>query len=132
MAEKEKKNRVMDVLLKEHKWENLVLAILAVFAIELGVLILSGNYLSIPEEAFLIGKYWKAFSWILVGLGAVSFILAVSSFFVPSLAEIKHITGLKKAEFFWNVVKVFAFSAILALFFMGADTVIQLVIELFQ
>lgn len=132
MAEKEKKNRVMDVLLKEHKWENLVLAILAIFAIELGVLILSGNYLSIPEEAFLIGKYWKAFSWVLVGLGAVSFILAVSSFFVPSLAEIKHITGLKKGEFFWNVVKVFAFSAILALFFMGADTVIQLVIELFN
>lgn len=132
MAEKEKKNRVMDVLLKEHKWENLVLAILAIFAIELGVLILSGNYLSIPEEAFLIGKYWKAFSWVLVGLGAVSFILAVSSFFVPSLAEIKHITGLKKGEFFWNVVKVFAFSSILALFFMGADTVIQLVIELFN
>ena len=132
MAEKEKKNRVMDVQLKEHKWENLVLAILAIFAIELGVLILSGNYLSIPEEAFLIGKYWKAFSWVLVGLGAVSFILAVSSFFVPSLAEIKHITGLKKGEFFWNVVKVFAFSAILALFFMGADTLIQLVIELFN
>ncbi len=131
MAEKEKKNRVMDVLLKEHKWENLILAILAVFAIELGVLILSGSYLSIPEEAFLIGKYWKAFSWILVVLGAVSFILAVSSFFVPSLAEIKHVTGLKKGEFFWNVVKVFIFSIILALFFMGADTLIQLVIQLF-
>ena len=132
MAEKEKKNRVVDVLVKEHKWENLVLAILAIFAIELGVLILSGNYLSIPEEAFLIGKYWKAFSWILVGLGAVSFILAVSSFFVPSLAEIKHISGLKNGEFFWNVVIVFAFSAILAVFFMGADALIQLVIQLFQ
>ena len=132
MAEKEKKNRVVDVLVKEHKWENLILAILAVFAIELGVLILSGNYLAIPAEAFLIGKYWKAFSWILVGLGSVSFILAVSSFFVPSLAEIKHISGLKKGEFFWNVVKVFGFTIILALFFMGADTLIQLVIELFN
>ena len=59
MAEKEKKNRVMDVLLKEHKWENLVLAILAVFAIELGVLLLSKTYLTIPADAFLIGKYWK-------------------------------------------------------------------------
>ena len=130
MAEKEKKNRVMDVLLKEHKWENLVLAILAIFAIELGVLILSGNYLSIPEEAFLIGKYWKAFSWVLVGLGAVSFILAVSSFFVPSLAEIKHITGLKKGEFFWNVVKVFAFSIIVVAFLFVCDWAINLVIEL--
>ena len=132
MAQKEKKNRAVDVLLKEHKWENLILAILSIFAIELGVLILTGTYLTIPEDAFLIGDYSKAFSWILVGLGAVSLILSVSSFYVPSIAEIKHLTADKKSVFFWNVVKVFAFSAILALFFMGADTVIQLVIELFN
>ena len=86
MAQKEKKNRAVDVLLKEHKWENLILAILSIFAIELGVLILTGTYLTIPEDAFLIGDYSKAFSWILVGLGAVSLILSVSSFYVPSIA----------------------------------------------
>ena len=93
MAENEKKNRAMSVLLREHKWENLILAILAIFAIELGVLLLSKTYLSIPEDAFIIGKYWKQFAWILVVLGAVSLILSVSSFFVPSLAEIKHINN---------------------------------------
>lgn len=130
MAEKEKKNRAMDVLLKEHKWENLILAILSIFAIELGVLILTETYLSIPEDAFLIGKYWKEFSWVLVGLGAVSLILSVSSFYVPSLAEIKHLTPEKKTVFFWNVVKVFAFSVIVVAFLFVCDWAINLVIEL--
>lgn len=132
MAEKEKKNRAMDVLLKEHKWENLVLAILAIFAIELGVLLLTKTYLSIPEDAFLIGKYWKQFSWILVGLGAISLILSVSSFFVPSLAEIKNIKGLKKREFLANVVQVIIFSLVLALFFTLCDWAIESIINLFK
>ncbi len=132
MAEKEKKNRAVEELLKEHKWENLVLAILAIFAIELGVLLLSKTYLSIPEDAFLIGKYWKQFSWALVGLGAVSLILSVSSFFVPSLGEIKNIKGLKKREFFANVVQVIIFSLVLALFFTLCDWAIESIINLFK
>ena len=132
MAQKDKKNRAMDVLLKEHKWENLILAILSIFAIELGVLILSGTYLVIPENAFLIGDYPTVFSWILVGLGAVSLILSVSSFYVPSLAEIKHLTPERKNAFFWNVVKVFAFSVIVVAFLFVCDWAINLVIELFS
>lgn len=129
MAEKEKKNRVMDVLLKEHKWENLVLAILAVFAIELGVLLLTKTYLTIPADAFLIGKYWQPFAWTLVALGVISLILSVSSFYVPSLAEIKHIKGLKKKEFFSNVVQVFVFSAVLAVFFFLCDFAIEAIMN---
>lgn len=131
MAENEKKNRAMSVL-KDHKWENLFLAVLAIFAIELGVLLLSKTYLSIPEDAFIIGKYWKPFSWVLIGLGAVSLILSVSSFFVPSFAEIKHITGLKKAEFIGNVVKVIIFSVVLACFFTLCDWAIESIIGLFK
>lgn len=132
MAEKQnKKNRVMDVLFTEHKWENLVLAILAIFAIELGVLLLTKNYLTIPADAFLIGKYWKVFSWVLVVLGAVSLILSVSSFYAPSFAEIKNISGLKKKEFFSNVLQVFIFSVVLALFFLLCDFVIETILNLF-
>lgn len=131
MAEKVKKNRVVEFVLKEHKYENLILALLSIFAIELGVLLLSKTYLTIPAEAFLIGRYSTQFSWILIVLGAISLILSVSSFFIPSLAEIKHIHGLKKAQFFWNVVKVFAFSLVLALFFTLCDWVIESIIKLF-
>ena len=128
-VEKEKKNRVGDVIKHEYKYENLILVILALFALELGVLLL-GGYLTISEGAFLIGEYWKVFAWILVGLGVISLLLAVSSFYRPSFAEIKHITGLKRKEFFSNIVVVIVFSVILALLFVGFDSLIELVIDL--
>ena len=127
--EKQKKNRVGDVIRHEYKYENLILVILALFALELGVLLL-GGYLTISEGAFLIGEYWKVFAWILVGLGVISLLLAVSSFYRPSFAEIKHITGLKRKEFFSNIVVVIVFSVILALLFVGFDSLIELVIDL--
>ena len=53
-VKEEKKNRVLEFVAKEHKYENLILAVLAIVAIELGVLILT-NVLTIPDGAFLIG-----------------------------------------------------------------------------
>lgn len=130
MAEKEKKNRVAQAIKSEWKYENLVLVILALFAIELGVLLLVGD-LTISSNAFLIGEYWKVFAWILVVLGGVSMILAVSSFYRPSFAEIKHISGLKKKEFIENIITTLIFSAILAVLFICFDTVIEWFIGLF-
>ena len=137
MAEKvqaEKKNRVVEYLLSEHKIENYLLLFLGVFAIELGVILLQGQLLSIPEEAWLIGGKTNTviFSWILVGLGAISITLVAAAFYRPSIAEIKHITGLKFNEFLWNVVKVISFSVVLALFFIGCDFVIEKFIQLMK
>lgn len=137
MAEKvqaEKKNRVVEYLLSEHKIENYLLLFLGIFAIELGVILLQGELLSIPEEAWLIGGKTNTtiFSWVLVGLGAISIVLVAASFYRPSVYEIKHITGLKLNEFLWNVVKVLGFTIVLALFFIGCDFVIEKIIELFK
>lgn len=137
MAEKaqaEKKNRVAEFILSEHKIENYLLLFLGIFAIELGVILLQGKLLSIPEEAWLIGGKTNTtiFSWVLVGLGAISIILVAAAFYRPSISEIKHITGLKAQEFFWNCVKVICFTVVLALFFIGCDFVIEKVIELFK
>jgi preprotein translocase subunit SecE len=137
MAEKvqaEKKNRVVEYLLSEHKIENYLLLFLGVFAIELGVILLQGQLLSIPEEAWLIGGKTNTiiFSWILVGLGAISIALVAAAFYRPSIAEIKHISGLKFNEFLWNVVKVIGFSVVLALFFIGCDFVIEKFIQLMK
>lgn len=137
MAEKvqaEKKNRVVEYLLSEHKIENYLLLFLGVFAIELGVILLQGQLLSIPEEAWLIGGKTNTviFSWILVGLGAISITLVATAFYRPSIAEIKHISGLKFNEFLWNVVKVIGFSVVLALFFIGCDFVIEKFIQLMK
>lgn len=130
MAEKakqlEKKSRIREFIEKDYKYENLLLAVLSIFALELGVLLLAG-FLEIPDTAFLIGGAVasKAFSWILVALGAVSLVLSVSSFYAPSFAEVKHITGLKRSEFFGNVLKVLLFSIVLAFFFILCELVIE-------
>ena len=137
MAEKvqaEKKNRVVEYLLSEHKLENYLLLFLGVFAIELGVILLQGELLSIPEEAWLSGGKTNTtiFSWILVGLGAISILLVAAAFYRPSIAEIKHISGLKANEFLWNVIKVLGFTIVLALFFIGCDFVIEKFIQLMK
>ena len=130
----EKKNRVVEYLLAEHKLENYLLLFLGLFAIELGVILLQGNLLTIPEEAWLIGGKTNTivFSWVLIGLGAISIVLVASSFYRPSFSEVKHITGLKWKEFLWNVVKVVVFSVVLALFFIGCDFVIEKIIQLLK
>lgn len=129
----EKKNRVIEFVSKEHKYENLILAVLAIVAIELGVLILT-KVLNIPQSAFLIGgePNSKIFSWALVVLGAVSLVLSVFSFFVPSFAETKHIKGLKVVEYLVNIATVIIFILILALFFIGCDAVIEKLTELLE
>lgn len=137
MAEKvkaEKKSRVLEYLLSEHKIENYLLLFLGLFAIELGVLLLQGELLTIPEDAWLIGGKTNTmvFSWVLIALGAVSIILVAASFYRPSFSEIKHITGLKWKEFFWNVVKVVVFSIVLALFFVACDWIIEKIIQLLK
>ena len=126
VKKEEKKNRVLQAIYHEWKYENLILVVLALFALELGVLLLTGD-LTISSNAFLIGPYWKVFAWILVGLGAVSMLLAVSSFYRPSFAEVKHVSGLKKKEFFVNVVTVFVFILVLVGLIMAYDSLIQLV-----
>ncbi len=133
----EKKNRVIEFILSEHKLENYLLLFLGIFAIELGVIILRGladtskALLIIPDTAWLIGGAVKTkiFSWILVALGTISIILVATSFYRPSFDEIRNIKGLKKKEFFWNVVKVVCFSVVLALFFVLADYVIEIIMK---
>ncbi len=135
MAEKvkaEKKSRVIEYLLSEHKIENYLLLFLGIFAIEIGVILLQGTLLTIPEETWLIGGTLntKILCWVLIGLGTISIGIVASSFYYPSFAEIKHIKGLKAKEFLFNVLKVVVFSVVLALFFVGCDFVIEKIQQL--
>jgi preprotein translocase subunit SecE len=131
VKKEEKKNRVLQAISHEWKYENLILVILALFALELGVLLLTGD-LDFAQNVFLLSDYKTVFAWILVGLGVVALLLAVSSFYRPSISEIKHVTGLKKKEFFVNVVTVFVFILVLVGLIMAYDSLIQLVKGLFN
>ena len=131
VQKEEKKNRVLQAISHEWKYENLILVILALFALELGVLLLTGD-LTISANAFLIGEYWKVFAWILVGLGVIALLLAVASFYRPSLAEIKHVTGLKRKEFLVNVITVFVFILVIAGLIFAYESVITLIEKAFK
>lgn len=89
MAEKikvEKKNRVVEYLLSEHKLENYLLLFLGLFAIELGVILLQGKLLTIPEEAWLIGGktntivFFMGFNWIRCNFNCACCLIILSSF----------------------------------------------------
>ena len=128
---KQAKKGTMSVLSKEYKYENLILAFLAVFAIVLGALIVNGT-LVIGKDYFLIGSYPKVFAWVLIGLGAISLLLVVLPFYKPSFDEAKHIKGLKKSEFLVNIARVLIFIFILAGFFFLCDLALDPLMDLFK
>ena len=73
--EGEKPHRILDFLSKEYKGENIVMLILALFAIVLGVLIVNGTLAINEEKYFLIGyAQGKLFAWILIGLAVISYV----------------------------------------------------------
>lgn len=123
-----KRNRILDILSKEYKYENIVLMFLAIFAIVFGALIINGT---VPiDRVFLIGSYPKVFAWILVALGSVSLLLVVWPFYKPSLLEFKRISFLKKKEFFVHILEVFIFVLIISVVFLLYDAGIKALIDL--
>ena len=100
--EKKAKKGTLSILSKEYKYENLILAFLAVFAI------------------------------VLVGLGVISLLLVALPFYKPSFDEAKHITGLKKSEFLVNIARVLIFIFILAGFFFLCDLALDPLMDLFK
>ena len=127
-AVQDKPNRIAQFLNTEYKFENFLLVALSLFAIVFGVLILQDTF-SIPADAFLVGQYGDVFAWVLIVLGVISLLLWAIPFYRPSVSEIKHIKGLKRREFFGNVLKVIVFTIVLALIFFAFDLLIEVVIS---
>ncbi len=137
-VEKKKENRILSIFTKEYKYEGLILLLLAIISIVLGVLVLQGitsegsEGLVINENVFLIGDYPQAFAWVLIVLGAVSFVLAVWPFYKPSFSEAKRITWPTRGDLLKNTAIVFAFILIMSLFFIFSDWVFGYVVKLFN
>lgn len=127
-AVQDKPNRIAQFLNTEYKFENFLLVALSLFAIVFGVLILQDTF-SIPADAFLVGQYGDVFAWVLIVLGVISLLLWAIPFYRPSVSEIKHIKGLKRREFFGNVLKVVVFTIVLALIFFVFDLLIEVIIS---
>lgn len=127
VVKEKKQSRLASVFTKEYKHEGLVLLFLAIVAIVLGVLTITSE-LSF-EGVYLIGDYPKVFGWVLVLLGAFSFVLAVWPFYKPSIDEVKRVSFPSKGSVLRDSVTVFMFSLIMALFFALADSGLKVITD---
>ena len=128
----EKPPRILNFLSKEYRGENAVMLFLALFAIVLGALIVTGT-LEIDEKYFLVGLYkGKLFAWILIGLAAISLLFVVIPFYRPSMTEIKHLKTLSRAEFLINVARTMIFILVMVAFFFVCDLGLNPLMELIK
>ena len=127
----EKPHRILNFLSKEYKGENIIMLVLALFAITLGVLIVT-EVLKI-ENVFLLDIFQgKLFAWILIGLATISLVLVFIPFYRPSLSEIKNLSGLSKSQFLLNIARTFIFIAVLIAFMVVCDLAIEPLMELIK
>lgn len=129
--QKPKKNFIKNAFTSSYKYENLVLLILAIIAMVLGFMVLVGD-LQINEKVYFIGEYPMVFAWILFILGTVSLLLSIWPFFKPSVGELKRVSWPGVSTVLKNTAIVFAYTLILAIFFVGADALLNQVVKLFQ
>ena len=88
--------------------------------------------LIVNQDYWFIGEYPKAFAWILIILGAVSFVLAVWPYVKPSIGEVKRVSWPTKKVMLENTAITFAFILIIAGLFIGYDAILNQVVRLFK
>ena len=137
-VEKKEKKNFLSLVLKEYKFEGLILLVLALISIILGVMILIGikssgsEGLIVNQDYWFIGEYPKAFAWILIILGAVSFVLAVWPYVKPSIGEVKRVSWPTKKVMLENTAITFVFILVIAGLFLGYDAILNQVVKLFK
>ena len=137
-VEKKEKKNFLSLVLREYKFEGLILLVLSLISIILGVMILIGvktsgsDGLIVNQDYWFIGEYPKAFAWILIILGAVSFVLAVWPYVKPSIGEVKRVSWPTKKVMLENTAITFAFILIIAGLFLGYDAILNQVVKLFK
>ena len=123
----EQKGKLIEVLTKEYRWENLLLGILAVISAALAIMILTGNaLLTPPDDSFPIigGNNFFVFAWVLLVISVFGLILVIYPFFLPAIPEIKKITWPTFKKFVDNSTRVLIFLAILTGFLLLFDFLI--------
>jgi preprotein translocase SecE subunit len=137
-VEKKEKKNFLSLVLREYRFEGLILLVLSLISIILGVMILIGvktsgsDGLIVNQDYWFIGEYPKAFAWILIILGAVSFVLAVWPYVKPSIGEVKRVSWPTKKVMLENTAITFVFILVIAGLFLGYDAILNQVVKLFK
>lgn len=127
--DKQKKSKLMEVLTRDYKWENLLLGFLALMAAVLSVMILNGT-LKI-DSAFPVlgkGKNGIIFAGFLLVISLVGLFLVLLPFFVPAMPEIKKVSWPKWSKFLEDSIRVIVFVTCLTLILLLFELAITAVI----
>ena len=123
-AEEIKKSKVLEILKKEYPFEKILLGVLGAIVLVLGIYLVEGTVLEIRYTDFWIFNSdlkIMIFSIFVIVIGAVSFLLSVWPFFVPSIGEMKKVSWPNKVMITNHSARVFGFIMILSLFFVLID-----------
>ena len=85
-----KSSKVLEILRKEYPFERILLGVLGLIVLVLGVYLIEGEILAIRlTDMWIFNSDTKIliFSIFIIVIGAVSFLMAVWPFFVPSVGE---------------------------------------------
>lgn len=119
-----KPSRVLEILRTEYPFERILLGVLGALVIILGVYLIEGNLLQIRLTSWFIfstATRRLIFSILVIIVGAVSFVMAIWPFFVPSFAEMKRVTWPGRKMILNHSARVFGFIIVLSLFFVLID-----------
>ncbi|MGB0174971.1 MAG: hypothetical protein ACPF9F_01540, partial [Acholeplasmataceae bacterium] len=108
----EEKSKLLEVLSKEYRWENLLLGVLAVISAGLALMIISGNsLLQINPNFPILGTEPNGtiFAWVLLVISIFGLILVIYPFFIPAIPEIKKIVWPNRPKFIDNAVRTLLF-----------------------
>jgi len=119
-----KPSRVMEILRTEYPFERILLGVLGALVIILGVYLIQGDLLQIRLTSWFIfstATRRLIFSILVIIVGAVSFLMAIWAFFVPSFAEMKKVTWPNRSMILNHSARVFGFIIVVSLFFVLID-----------
>ncbi len=123
-VEEVKKNKVIEILKKEYPFEKILLGVLGIIVLVLGVYLVEGTVLEIKyTDLWIFNSPLKItiFSIFVIIIGAVSFLLSVWPFFVPSISEMKKVSWPNKETIINLSIRVFGFIILIGLFFVIID-----------
>jgi preprotein translocase subunit SecE len=123
-----KTNKIIDVLRKEYPFERILLGVLGALVLILGVYLVEGKVLEIRlTDWWIFNTELKRtiFAVFVIAIGAVSFVMSIWPFFVPSFGEMKKVTWPNRSTIVNHSARVFGFIFILAGFFILIDVALK-------
>lgn len=126
----EQKNKLLDVLKTEYRWESLVLAILAILTAGLAVLLLDGTLEIVDFPVLGQHPNDQIFAWSVLAISLLGLALVIYPFFLPAIPELKKISWPGPREMVGYILRVVFFTAALALIISAYDVIIVSIIRL--